>query len=131
MKNASGFSLVEVMIALVILAVGLTGLLGFTTQTLGAARNNEKWTTARIIAVNTAEELSSRNFNDLQSLAGNSSTATGTSTTRMNGQTYTVSWQYDRMGGMATDPLHIRVTVTFPGQLGRPMQIDTIRYTLL
>lgn len=131
MNQQQGFSLIETMVALVILAVGLTGLLGFSTMSIKAARDNEKWTTARMLAVSTQEELSARNFTELQTLAGSVGTQTGTRSIRMNNENYTVSWEFDRDGGTASSPLIISVRVSYPGMLGRPVEVNTVRYTLL
>lgn len=130
MKSQTGFSLIEILIALVILAVGLTGLLGFSTFTIRAARDNDKWTTARLLAVSEQESLTSRDFETLQTLAGSPSTASGTRTVTQNGETYTVNWTLERTGS-ASAPLHVKIEVNYPTLLGPPFHIDTLRYTLL
>lgn len=111
-NHQSGFTLVEVIIALVILAFGLTGILGMASYSFRQASNNDRWTNSRIIAANRLQELTAQPLDTLQ--AAVDAGGTGMSIDYRGGITYTTSWQLERLGS-ATDPLRVTVITRFPG----------------
>lgn len=112
MQNESGFTLIEVIIALVILMFGLTGMLGMSGYAFRTASNNERWTYSRLLASNTLSQITAQPLDTLQTTF--EATPSGTQTTYVKGVTYTTTWQLQRLGS-ASDPLRVNVTVRFPG----------------
>lgn len=124
MQNQNGFTLIEVIIALVILMFGLTGMLGMSTYAIRAANENDRWTQARIVAANRLWQMSAQPLDTLQSDYATVGT-TGTFTEFYEGVTYTATWAMERLGSQ-TDPLRLSVTVTYPGAL-RPVVVSTVK----
>ncbi|MGB9715459.1 MAG: type IV pilus modification PilV family protein [Thermodesulfovibrionales bacterium] len=63
-KNNKGFSLVELMVALVLLMISLLGLLAVMANSISANLNNELRNTAIRLTTQTAETLQSLDFED-------------------------------------------------------------------
>ncbi len=103
-----GFTIVEVIIALTILAISLTGLLGMSVFTIGAAARNDEWTNARIIAASQLENITAQSFDTLQTTAG--ATPSQTSNLTYNGKVYK-TWTWYVRQGSASAPLRIIVAV--------------------
>ncbi len=113
--NQSGFSLIEVVVALVILAIGLVGLLGISTMSIKAASDNDRWTTARIIAQGRLESLTAGIHTDVSNAA--LAAPNGADVVTVGGTDYDVQWSYGFTGGATSDPIRVRVYVTYPNAL--------------
>jgi len=87
LKKGEGFTLLEVMIALVILSVGLLGLAALQLVSIKNNAFSSEMTYATMLAQQHAEILKSRAFTDSDLTAGQHS-ATGSS----KGVQYTVAW---------------------------------------
>jgi type IV pilus assembly protein PilV len=113
----SGFTILEVMIAISILAIGLLAV--FSGQTMAIQRNNtaNRLTEAMTLAQDKAEELLALPYDDVD--------ATGSPVTDPGG--YTINWTVDDT--VFTHGKLITVTVTGQG-LTKPPQLNCIK-TLL
>ena len=113
----SGFTILEVMIAISILAIGLLAV--FSGQTMAIQRNNtaNRLTEAMTLAQDKAEELLALPYDDVD--------ATGSPVTDPGG--YTIQWTVDDT--VFTHGKLITVTVTGQG-LTKPPQLNCIK-TLL
>lgn len=120
MKTQSGFTLVEIMVALVVLAIGLMGTLSMSTVAFRASRDNDQWTTARMVASNQLESLTSQTIMQLQNYP-----MTGSVLVYANGTQYTVSWQNAWLGPIG-GPLRVTVWATYPGALA-PVSVSTVK----
>ncbi len=126
MRNESGFTLIEIMIALVILMIGLTGVLGMSTMAIKAAADNDKWTTARIVAESTAEQFTAMPLDALQSYI-TANGASGTETVRVNNWDYQAHYWLERTGSLST-PVRVRVRVNYSTEAyAAPVSIVTMR----
>ena len=109
-KCNQGFTLLEVMIAMIVLSIGLVGLLSMSAVTLQRSDENEQWTTARMLAENYLDDIASRTHQSLWQ----EPEPVGSETETINAQTYTVEWTISPQGG-ANDPIEVRVRVEYPG----------------
>jgi type IV pilus modification protein PilV len=109
MKSNHGFTLIEVLVAMIILSVGLVGILGMSSYTLRTARDNDQWTTARMLAQSQLELLSAQSQTDLFNAP-----PTGQETLELNFQNYQIGWVVNA-GVNENDPIEIRVRVAYPG----------------
>lgn len=65
-QKKNGFTLVEVMVAAVILAVALISIMGLITDSYGWLRQNQDINTANTLLEKKAEEIKSLSFSDIQ-----------------------------------------------------------------
>ena len=122
MKNQAGFTLIEVIIAMLIMGVGLLGLMGISTVTLRAATDNERWNMARMIATSHAEQLSSQPLATLHGLP-----SAGNVIEKHNGAPFTVKWWLVKTGSVS-EPILISVEVKYSDTpLQAPVTISTLR----
>lgn len=63
-KQSSGFSLIKVLVAIVILTVAFFPIVGYFTNSIGFVSQSEKLFQAHDIAVESLEILKNGNFND-------------------------------------------------------------------
>lgn len=120
MKEHSGFTLVEIMVALVVLAIGLIGALSMSTFAFRSSRDNDQWTTARMVAMNQLESLTSQTIMQLQNFP-----MTGSQLVQTNGTQYTVSWRNTWLGPIG-GPLRLTVWATYPGAMA-PVSVSTVK----
>jgi len=109
MRNPNGFTLIEVMVAMVILVVGLLGLLSMSMYTMRIASENDQWTVARILAQGQIELISGENHALLMTWPNHE-----TSVEKHESVNYTID-QWLTPLGTNTDPLEITVRVSYPG----------------
>jgi type IV pilus assembly protein PilV len=114
LKNNDGFTLVEVMVAIVIMTVGLLGLL----QTIGVAFEHNLRNELREQAVNLGEkyinDLKGKSFDSYSVSPGYYSPLTVTSTVRgVAGRTYTVEREVQNIGDVNNKQLQVTVRLTY------------------
>jgi len=119
--NQKGFTLIEVMIAVFLLAVALGGLAAVTTSVIKSNSFSQTLTTATTLAKDKLEEQKAANYTALPAgTVTDYATANGTVQASAAGSYYTRSWN-----APGTNTKIITVTVTWP--LNRTVQLKTIR----
>jgi type IV pilus assembly protein PilV len=114
--NSKGFTLIEVLVALVILAVSLLALAGLMTTSTRNTASGGRLTEAATFAQDKLEELRAIKWGDV---ASNSDSVTGST-----GITYTRSWE---IGGTDTDPLkEILVTINWDDPTRRSLRFLSV-----
>jgi prepilin-type N-terminal cleavage/methylation domain-containing protein len=109
MRNQNGFTLIELIVALLVLAIGLMGLLTMSVHSIRLARDNDLWTVARMMAQAQTEEISGENHVMLMTWPRHQSFVE-----EHEAISYTVDRWLTPLGGN-TDPLEITVRVRYPG----------------
>lgn len=117
-KRSEGFTLLEVMIALVILAVGLLGLAALQLTAVKGNAFSSEMTYATMLAQGQAEYLKSLPFTDASLQPGSyTNTATNTPFTPFpiisKGVQYTISWTVSADNVPAINMRTIALTVTW------------------
>ena len=121
MSGRKGFTLLEVMIAVFLLAVAIMGAASLTTSVIKSNSLSQTLTTATTLAKDKMEEQKAANFTALPTAGSpDYATANGTVQASASGSYYTRTW-----GVAGTDPKTITVTVTWP--TNRTVQLKTIR----
>ncbi len=116
-KREDGFTLIEVMIALVVLTVGLLGLAVLTGSIVGANALSRDRVAATTMAQGKMEKLTNMSFSSLENLTESDNPAGAYS------REWTVSMD-DPIAGTAT----LEVTVAWPwGGSTRAIELRTIR----
>lgn len=82
LREAAGFTLMEVLVAMTILSVGLLGVAGLTTGVIKGNLYSKNVTSATVVAEQMIEEVQRVGYTNANSLAG-------TATVSMGGTTYT------------------------------------------
>ena len=121
MSGQKGFTLLEVMIAVFLLAVAIMGAASLTTSVIKSNSLSQTLTTATTLAKDKMEEQKAANFTALPTAGSpDYATANGTVQASASGSYYTRTW-----GVAGTDPKTITVTVTWP--TNRTVELKTIR----
>ncbi|MEI8173706.1 MAG: prepilin-type N-terminal cleavage/methylation domain-containing protein [Deltaproteobacteria bacterium] len=121
MSGQKGFTLIEVMIAIFLLAVALLGLASVTTSVIKGNSSSQTLTTATTLAKDKMEELKATSFTALSTTGSpDYASADGTVQASASGSYYTRTW-----GVAGTDPKTITVIVTW--SFGRTVELKTIR----
>ena len=125
MSGQKGFTLIEIMIAIFLLAVALLGLASVTTSVIKGNSFSQTLTTATTLAKDKMEDLKAATYTtDTQNASMWTGTdyaaADGTVQTSATGSYYTRSWSAP---GTATKTITVTVTWSF----GRTVQLKTIR----
>lgn len=114
-RNETGFTVVEVLIAMIVLAVGLLGLLGATTSVIRNLGEGDKEVTAAQYANERLERLDALGCDQVSSGSD------------VKAGIYNINWTVD---GSATSPVrHILMTVAYPISAGRS-RTDTLEKAL-
>jgi type IV pilus assembly protein PilV len=122
MSGQKGFTLLEVMIAVFLLAVAIMGTASLTTSVIKGNSSSQTLTTATTLAKDKMEELKATDYTDLP--AGpvtDYAKANGTVQTSATGSYYSRQWGAQ----VGTNTKTITVTVTWP--TNRTVQLKTIR----
>jgi len=125
----SGFTLIEIMIAILVLAVALIGLAAVTTTTIKGNSFSKAMTSATTLANDKLQDLKARTFTGTSvdtDLTGGSHSDTGNPLLGIYNRTWTVA---DTMGsGSSIRYKTITVTVAWTWQgLSHSVQLRTIR----
>jgi len=121
MSGQKGFTLLEVMIAVFLLAVAIMGVVSLTTSVIKGNFSSQTLTTATTLAKDKMEEQKAANFTALPTAGSpDYARADGTVQTSATGSYYTRTW-----GVAGTDPKTITVTVSWPNR--PPVVLKTIR----
>jgi len=119
LKNAEGFTLLEVMITVVILAIGLLGVAGLQIVAIKGNSFGQQMSVASTLAQNQLEELRQTAYSSL-------SDGFDTYIDQVNGVTYNRAW--DVIPDVThPDWMRIEVTVSWTGPTaGRGVTLSTI-----
>lgn len=104
MYNVKGFTLIEMMVATLILVIGLLGVAALLTSTYGQNANSKRITVASTLAEKKLEEIRSAGF-------ASASSSTSPVNNAIDSTTYSVSWVVTTVD--ATWLKKIDVTVTW------------------
>lgn len=127
-SHQKGFTLIEVMVAILLLTVALLGLAAVTTTVIRGNALSQTLTLATTLARDKMEELKGVNYDALPTLtATDYATAEGTFQTSAAGSYYKREWTSP---GTDTKTIHVRVTWQGQGQgqgQGHLVELKTIR----
>ena len=130
--NKKGFTLIEVMIAILILAVGMMAMALLQVTAIRGGSFANQMTQASIYGQDKIEELKNKDYTDTDLTAGNHSDMVKSG----NGVTYTRSWTVtesnppNTTGSVSSKMKIINLTVSWPGPQGNShsVQFSTIVY---
>jgi len=127
-RRHAGLTLIEVMIALSILAVGLLTLSSMQLHALRAGRSGKTDTVATTIAQDKMEELRRKPWNDADLAPNASWTAAQTVTSGVDGQTYLLDWRVTDVVANWTRAIDVRVRWNDPKHPNRVRTMSSLRY---
>ncbi len=120
-RNKKGFSLVEFMIAIAILAIGLLALVGLQSTAIRGNLTSKNMTSAILLAEKKMEEFKNTSFASLTGGTDSSLTSTGDP-----GGIFNRSWTISTYSG-STYMKQITITITWvEGSLSKSTSLDTI-----
>jgi len=128
MKNNHGFTLIEIMIAIFLLAVALLGLAAVTTSVIKGNSFSQTLTTATTLAKDKMEELKATSYTALPTggtTVTDYASADGTVQTSSTGSYYKREWN-GNVTGTAPNTINA-ITVTVTWSFGRTVELKTIR----
>ena len=112
-ENSSGFTLIEIMIAIFILVVALLGLISVTVMVIKGNSISKTMTTATTLAADKMEQLKRTGYDN--SIGGTDTSNVG----------YSITWTVSNDGDPAAGMKTIVVTVDRPG-IGNDVVLRTI-----
>jgi len=124
----AGLTLIEVMIALSILAVGLLTLSSMQLQALRAGRGGKTDTVATTIAQDKMEDLRRKPWNHADLAPTGAWTAAQTVSSSIDAQTYTVDWRVTDVVANWTRSIDVRVRWDDPKRPNRVRTFSSLRY---
>lgn len=127
-RTAAGFTLLEVMIALSVLAVGLLTLSAMQIQALSAGRSSKTSTFAMTVAQDKMEDLVRKAWDHGDLSPTGTWVAAQTVTDGIDGQSYQLDWRVDDVVADWSRAVDVRVRWNEPGKANRTRTISSIRY---
>ena len=127
-KARAGLTLIEVMIALTILAVGLLTLATMQLEALRGGRSGASDTFATALAQDKMEELQRMSWANADLAATGNWVTEETETHPVNGQTYLVDWRVTDLVADWTRSIDVRVKWDGPRRPNRSRILSSIRY---
>jgi len=124
----AGLTLIEVMIALTILAVGLLTLATMQLEALRGGRSGASDTFATTLAQDKMEDLQRMSWANTALDATGNWVTEETVTHPVNGQTYLVDWRVDDLVADWTRSIDVRVRWDGPRRPNRSRILSSIRY---
>ena len=128
MSGQKGFTLLEVMIAVFLLAVAIMGTASLTTSVIKGNSSSQTLTTATTLAKDKMEELKATSYSALptgSTWVTDYATSNGTVRSSSTGAYYRREWKGDVTGTAPNTINQITVAVTWP--TNRTVQLKTIR----
>ena len=125
----SGFTLIEIMIAILVLAVALIGLAAVTTTTIKGNSFSKAMTAATTLANDKLQDLKARTFTGTSvdtDLTGGSHSDTGNPLLGIYNRTWTVADTMGSGGSIRYKTITVTVAWTWQG-LSHSVQLRTIR----
>jgi len=125
----SGFTLIEIMIAILVLAVALIGLAAVTTTTIKGNSFSKAMTSATTLANDKLQDLKARTFTGTSvdtDLTGGSHSDTGNPLLGIYNRTWTVADTMGSGGSIRYKTITVTVAWTWQG-LSHSVQLQTIR----
>jgi MSHA pilin protein MshD len=105
LKNEEGLTLLELVIAIVVLAVGLTGVLGYFTQGLKDSSNAQNAAVATVLAQDLMEEIRSKCWDETATTSAPcNGTVTASATGTDGGETRATYDDVDDFNGLSNTP---------------------------
>jgi type IV pilus assembly protein PilV len=127
-KRRAGLTLIEVMIALSILAVGLLMLSSMQLQALRAGRGGKTDTVATTIAQDKMEDLRRKPWDHADLAPSGTWTAVQSVSSGIDGQTYDVDWRVTDVVVDWTRSIDVRVRWNDPKRPNRVRTFSSLRY---
>jgi type IV pilus assembly protein PilV len=127
-RRRAGLTLIEVMIALSILAVGLLTLSSMQLQALRAGRGGKTDTIATTIAQDKMEDLRRKPWTHADLSPTGNWTAAQTLTSGVDGQTYQLDWRVTDVVANWTRSIDVRVRWNDPKHPNRLRTFSSLRY---
>ncbi|MDH3521379.1 MAG: prepilin-type N-terminal cleavage/methylation domain-containing protein [Myxococcales bacterium] len=128
-----GFTLIEVMLALSILAFGLLALAAAQLYAMDGRASGRHTTKAAALAITQMDELQRRRWTDVVDTGGAWLTQVQSETVQdgaavQNEQTYNVSWRITNDVAGETRWVDVRITWDEPKRAGRSYTLSSIRF---
>lgn len=127
-ESRAGLTLIEVMIALTILAVGLLTLASMQLEALRGGRSGASDTYATTLAQDKMEELQRMSWASADLAATGNWVTPVTEPHPVNGQTYLVDWRVTDIVADWTRSIDVRVRWNGPRRNNRSRILSSIRY---
>ncbi len=127
-KARAGLTIIEVMIALTILAVGLLTLATMQLEALRGGRSGASDTFATTLAQDKMEALQRMSWVHADLAATGNWVAAQTLTHPVNGQTYLIDWRVNDLVANWTRTIDVRVRWDGPKRPNRSRILSSIRY---
>jgi type IV pilus assembly protein PilV len=127
-RASGGLTLIEVMIALTILAVGLLTLATMQLEALRGGRSGQTDTFATTLAQDKMEEIQRMSWSHGDLAATGNWTTAQTTTHPVNGQSYLVDWRVNDVLADWTRSIDVRVRWDGPKRANRSRTLSSIRY---
>jgi len=125
-RGQRGLTLIEVMIALVLLAVGLLALAAMQLQALQGGRKGQVDTYATTLAQDRMERLQRMRWTSMAPTAG--FTAPLTMSHPVSGQDYQLDWRITDVVATWTREINVRIRWATPNRPNRSRVLSSIRY---